>query len=61
LGWWVARHRPDRRFVGRGGLRPVVVGGRDEVEVGYERDVEHAGLPHVLYRLRRAEWTGGSG
>jgi RimJ/RimL family protein N-acetyltransferase len=23
----------------------------------YERDVEHAGLPHVLYRLRRADWV----
>jgi RimJ/RimL family protein N-acetyltransferase len=24
----------------------------------YERDVEHAGLPHVLYRLRREGWVG---
>src|SRR3954454_14669178 len=112
FGWWVARHRADRRFVGRGGLRRVHVGGRDEVEVGYglvpdswgrglatelaresvrvgfevlgladlvsftlptnsrsrrvmekagfryERDVEHANLPHVLYRLRQEEWAG---
>jgi ribosomal-protein-alanine N-acetyltransferase len=113
FGWWVARHRPDHRFVGRGGLRPVQVGGRGEVEVGYglaaefwgrglatelareavrvgfevlslpelvsftlptnarsrrvmervgfcyERDFEHAGLPHVLYRLRREDWARG--
>jgi RimJ/RimL family protein N-acetyltransferase len=104
---------PSRPAVRR--PRPVAVGGRDEVEVGYgivpefwgqgmatelaresvrvgfavlgradlvsftlptnqksrrvmekagfryERDVEHAGLPHVLYRLRQAEWAGGSG
>ena len=35
FGWWVARHRPDGRFVGRGGLRRVQINGRDEVEVGY--------------------------
>jgi RimJ/RimL family protein N-acetyltransferase/GrpB-like predicted nucleotidyltransferase (UPF0157 family) len=112
FGWWVARHRPDGRFVGRGGLRRVPINGRDEVEVGYglaaefwgqglateiaaasvrtgfqvlglselvsftlvtnagsrrvmekvgflyERDGEHAGLPHVFYRLRREEWAG---
>jgi RimJ/RimL family protein N-acetyltransferase len=34
-GWWVARHRPDGRFVGRGGLRPLSLEGRDEVELGY--------------------------
>jgi RimJ/RimL family protein N-acetyltransferase len=113
FGLWVARRRPDRRFVGRGGVRRVQVGGREEVEVSYalavefwgqglatelaregvraafevlglpdlvcftlptnarsrrvmqkagfryERDVEHAGLPHVLCRLRRQEWGGG--
>jgi RimJ/RimL family protein N-acetyltransferase len=112
FGWWVARHRTDGRFVGRGGLRPSVWdGNRREIEVGYglvaefwgrglatelasesvrvgfdilglpelitftlptnlrsrrvmekvgfryERDIEHAGLPHVLYRLRREEWA----
>jgi ribosomal-protein-alanine N-acetyltransferase len=110
FGWWVARHRPVGRFVGRGGLRRVQIGGHDEVEIGYglaaafwgrglatelaaasvlvgfdvldlpdlvsftlpanarsrrvmekvgfryERDFEHAGLSHVLYRLRREEW-----
>jgi ribosomal-protein-alanine N-acetyltransferase len=115
FGWWVARHRPDGRFVGRGGLRRVQVLGRDEVEVGYglaaefwgrglatelarqsvrvgfevlglvelvcftlptnsgsrrvmekagfryERDFEHANLPHVLYRLRRDSWAAGIG
>jgi ribosomal-protein-alanine N-acetyltransferase len=115
FGWWVARHRPGGRFVGRGGLRRAHVGGRDEVEVGYglaaafwgrglatelareavrvgfevlalpelvcftlptnvpsrrvmdkagfrhEREFEHAGLPHILYRLRREDWHGGGG
>jgi RimJ/RimL family protein N-acetyltransferase/GrpB-like predicted nucleotidyltransferase (UPF0157 family) len=113
FGWWVARLRPDGRFVGRGGLRRVLIGGREEVEVGYglvpdfwgrglatelaresvrvgfevlgvaelvcftlptnarsrrvmekagfcyELDVDHAGLPHVLYRLRREDWEAG--
>ena len=27
----------------------------------YERDVEYAGLPHVLYRLRRQEWADDPG
>jgi RimJ/RimL family protein N-acetyltransferase len=115
FGWWVARHRPDGRFVGRGGLRRIQIGGREEVELGYglvadfwgrglatelarasvrvgfevmglpdlvsftlptnhksrrvmekvgfryERDGEHAGLPHVFYRLRREDWAGGRG
>jgi RimJ/RimL family protein N-acetyltransferase len=31
----VARYLSDRRFVGRGGLRRVVIDGKEEVEVGY--------------------------
>jgi RimJ/RimL family protein N-acetyltransferase len=27
----------------------------EKLGMRYERDIEHAGLPHVLYRLRRAE------
>jgi RimJ/RimL family protein N-acetyltransferase len=108
FGPWMLRAPEDRRFLGRGGLRHVVVGGRPEVELlyalmpdawgrglaselageslrvafaelslpdvvaftqphntrsravmeragfQYERDVVHAGLPHVLYRLRAA-------
>lgn len=42
FGLWIARHRPDERFVGRGGLRRVQIGGRDEVEVGY-------GLAHAFW------------
>jgi [ribosomal protein S5]-alanine N-acetyltransferase len=111
FGWWIARRRPDGRFVGRGGLRRLSLNGRDEVELAYglmaefwgrgltgeiaeasirtgfqvlglseivcftmttntrsrrvmekagfryERDGEHAGLPHVFYRLRREDWT----
>jgi ribosomal-protein-alanine N-acetyltransferase len=114
FGLWVARRRTDGRFVGRGGLRRVDVGGREEVEVSYslaeefwgqglatelaresvrvgfevlglaelvcftlptnarsrrvmekagfryERDIEYAGLPHVLCRLRREEWGGSA-
>jgi RimJ/RimL family protein N-acetyltransferase len=110
FGWWIARHRRDGRFAGRGGLKRLALEGRDEVEVGYglnaefwgrglateiatasvrvgfqvlgvaelvcltlptntrsrrvmekagfryERDGEHAGLPHVFYRLRREGW-----
>jgi len=110
FGWWVVRDADSGRFAGRGGLRHVTIGGREEVEVGYglmaefwgrglatelaresvrvgftelrrpdlvsftlptnrasqrvmekagfryERDVVHAGLPHVLYRLTAAQW-----
>ena len=34
-GLWMFRDRSDGRFVGRGGLRHVHVGGRDEVELAY--------------------------
>lgn len=33
---WAAIHKPDRRFLGFCGLMPQVVGGRDEVEIGYK-------------------------
>ena len=106
FGPWTLRDAGDGRFLGRGGLRRVAVGGREEVEIlyalaadawghgyatelaresarvafdelgldslvaftlpqnqrslgvmrragfRYERHVEHAGLPHVLHRLR---------
>jgi RimJ/RimL family protein N-acetyltransferase len=105
FGWWVARDLSTGVFAGRGGLRRRMIGGMDEVEVGYaflpefwgrglatelaaegvrvgfevlglaelvsitlptnrasrrvmekvgfryERDIVHADLPHVLYRL----------
>jgi ribosomal-protein-alanine N-acetyltransferase len=35
FGLWILRSKTDGRFVGRGGLRRVFVGGNDEVEVGY--------------------------
>jgi ribosomal-protein-alanine N-acetyltransferase len=108
-GLWTFRSQADGRFVGRGGLRHVHVGGRDEVELAYalmaafwgrglatemakalvtvafeplgmadivaftlatnlasrrvmekvgfqfERDLAHAGLPHVLYRITRRD------
>jgi [ribosomal protein S5]-alanine N-acetyltransferase len=106
FGWCAWFERATGLFVARGGLWRTVIGGAEEVEVGwavvaerwgrgyatelgaaslaiafgqlglesvvsytlphnaasrrvmeklglsYERDVEHAGLPHVLYRLR---------
>jgi [ribosomal protein S5]-alanine N-acetyltransferase len=110
-GLWMFRRQADGRFVGRGGLRHVHVGGHDEVELAYavmaefwgsglatemakaivtiafehlrmmdivaltlptnmasrsvmekvgctfERDIVHAGLPHVLYRIKREEYS----
>jgi RimJ/RimL family protein N-acetyltransferase len=110
-GLWVFRAQADGRFVGRGGLRHVHVGGHDEVEFAYalmaafwgnrlatemakaivtvafehlgmadivaftlatnqasrrvmekvgcqyERDIVHAGLPHVLYRIKREDYV----
>lgn len=35
FGYWMARDAESGAFVGRGGLRRVVVGGAEEVEVGY--------------------------
>jgi len=109
FGYWMARDAATGAFIGRGGLRQVIVGGGPEVEIGYalmaecwgqgfatelaracvrvgfdvlgredlvaftlptnarsrrvmenigfsyERDVIWAGMPHVLYRLRRDE------
>jgi [ribosomal protein S5]-alanine N-acetyltransferase len=34
-GFWMYHSKADVRFVGRGGLRNIFVGGHDEVEVGY--------------------------
>ncbi len=110
-GLWMFRAQADGRFVGRGGLRHVHVGGTDEVEFAYalmaafwgsgtatemakalvtvafehlglaeivaftlasnqasrrvmekvggqfERDIVHAGLPHVLYRITREDYV----
>ncbi|MFN8641263.1 MAG: GNAT family N-acetyltransferase [Candidatus Binatia bacterium] len=41
FGYWMARDPDSGAFVGRGGLRRVVVGGSDEVEVGYALMPEH--------------------
>jgi RimJ/RimL family protein N-acetyltransferase len=111
FGLWMFRARADGRFVGRGGIRHVHVGGNDEVELAYaltaefwgsglatemaralltvafghlgmadvvaftlptnrasrrvmekvgctfERDIVHAGLPHVLYRIKRQAYV----
>ncbi|WP_169978003.1 GNAT family N-acetyltransferase [Tautonia rosea] len=35
FGWYTIRDRSSGRFIGRGGLRHVVIAGLDEVEIGY--------------------------
>lgn len=35
FGWYTVRDRRSARFAGRGGLRRVVIAGREEVELGY--------------------------
>jgi ribosomal-protein-alanine N-acetyltransferase len=108
-GLWTFRDKRDNRFIGRGGLRKIIVEGNGEIEVAYavitelwgkgfatemargslnvafqrlgfreivaltlptnqasrrvmekaglryERDIIHAGLPHVLYRVKSEE------
>ncbi|HEU5169027.1 MAG TPA: GNAT family N-acetyltransferase [Gemmatimonadales bacterium] len=64
IGWWRADDRATGRFAGRGGLRCIVLDGRDELELGYALAAEcwgrglatDAGLPHVLYRITRDAW-----
>jgi [ribosomal protein S5]-alanine N-acetyltransferase len=109
-GLWVFRDQTAKRFVGRGGLRNITVGGKNEIEVAYvvmaefwskgvateiatvslkvaferigignvvaftlptnwasrrvmekvglryERDIDHAGLQRVLYRIKREQY-----
>jgi len=43
FGWWAARLRADDRFVGRGGLRRVFIGGQNEIELGYGLLTEYWG------------------
>ncbi len=43
FGYWMARDRGSGAFIGRGGLRRVVVGGAPEVEIGYALMPEHWG------------------
>jgi ribosomal-protein-alanine N-acetyltransferase len=38
LGLWATIHKPDGRFIGRCGLLPWSIDGRDEVEVAYMID-----------------------
>lgn len=113
FGLWTLRLPEARRYVGRGGLRQLRVGGNEEVEIAYallpeywgrglatevaaasarvafqelgrselvaftlpanhasrrvmekvgfryERDIVHADLLHVLYRLTAADWRAG--
>jgi len=110
FGLWVFRDKANGKFVGRGGLRHIVVGGNKEVELAYalmsdywgqglateiasislkigferlhftnivcftmttnyasqrvmqkagfiyEREIIHANLPHVLYRMTAESW-----
>ena len=52
FGYWMAYDPETGAFVGRGGLRRVVVGGGDEVEVGYALMPQfwHRGLATELAR-----------
>ena len=43
-GLWVFRERSRRRFIGRGLLEHIEVGGKQEVEVGYSVGAEHWGM-----------------
>lgn len=43
FGLWILHAKSDRRFVGRGGVRRVFVGGNDEVEAGYALIPEYWG------------------
>lgn len=43
FGWWIARDPATGAFLGRGGLRRVMVGEQPEVEVGYGFHAEHWG------------------
>ena len=35
FGYWIFRHRDTGRFVGRGGIQHIEIGGNREIEVGY--------------------------
>ena len=52
FGYWMAHDVETGAFVGRGGLRRVVVGGGDEIEVGYALMPQywHRGLATELAR-----------
>lgn len=43
FGYWVARDPESGAFIGRGGLRRVIVGGAPEVEIGYALMPEYWG------------------
>lgn len=61
LGLWATIHRPSGRFIGRCGLLPWTIDGRDEVEVAYLLDrafwgqglATEAGLALVDYGFGR--------
>lgn len=41
-----------------GGVRGAGTDAFAAVGFAFERGVEHAGLPHLLYRLRASDWRG---
>jgi len=43
FGYWMARDSSSGAFVGRGGLREVVIGGGPEIEIGYALMPEYWG------------------
>ncbi|MFO0809949.1 MAG: GNAT family N-acetyltransferase [Gemmataceae bacterium] len=52
FGWWIARDRATGAFLGRGGLRLMLLDGVPEVEIGYGfmADVWNRGLATELAR-----------
>lgn len=54
FGWWIARRRDTGAFVGRGGLRVVIVEGVPAVEVGYGFVVDAWGQGYATELTRAA-------
>ena len=69
-GTWILEDRTTKQPVGWILLHPMDFGGHtgtmttnvasrgvmEKLGMQYDRNVEHAGLPHVLYRLDRQTW-----
>jgi carbohydrate kinase (thermoresistant glucokinase family) len=52
FGYWMASHAETRDFVGRGGLRRVVIAGIPEVEIGYALMPEYWGQGYATELAR---------
>ncbi len=61
FGWWSIHLLDTGKFAGRGGLRRIVVDGRDEVEVGYGFLAEFWGLGLATELARESLRVGFGG